>query len=221
MHKKMHLLFKRHLPQNPEPEARYIPLASPQPFISDALAVHHPTPNSLCSLNLPPPPPPLLSPTSENTPPKPRISSSTNPTAQATTRATFSRRSTNPRRRSEWATSPSPLRDTCKRMQCAQCNHRRWPEEYPVAPPTSTCTHGVCRCVYCLHESIRIAVARAGKTWREGGVVCPENGCGEVLGVQDVQRGVLLWRRRRRGGDEGRPEAEKVAWWLKGLGRGG
>lgn len=200
----MHLLPKRHRPPAPAIlESRHTPDA---PFLSDFLAVRHPTPQSLYNLNMHAHahahPAQLVTQNTghEPTPPELQVCHPFPP------------------RGNNRATQMQLRVTSCNRVQCARCSHRRWPCEYPDAPPTSTCTHGVCRCVYCLHEWIRIAVVRAGKPWKESGVVCPEEGCEEVLGVEDVKRGVLVWRRTtRRRDSQGRREVVNLTWWFEGL----
>lgn len=48
--------------------------------------------------------------------------------------------------------------------------------------------------------------------------MCPEDGCEEVLGVEDVQRGVLVWRKRSgQEGKQGEEKMEWIEWWLEGV----
>ncbi|KAF2852968.1 hypothetical protein T440DRAFT_391815 [Plenodomus tracheiphilus IPT5] len=168
--KKMHLPLKRqHTPIAPTPtQQRLAPAQNP-----DRLIVHHPTPKSIdqCSVSpsrCPQPPPPPTLPH--------KIKHHSTHTDTAITTST-----------------PHDPRTTCP-----QCKHRRHPVEYPTHPPTSRCAHGVQRCKYCTHEGIRRAVKQVGKGWRDVGVICFEKGCVAVMREGDVERGVLIWSKRKK-----------------------
>jgi hypothetical protein len=84
--------------------------------------------------------------------------------------------------------SPRSLR------KCASCLRTLHLFEYLEHLPTATCRHDNGICLYCLHESVRLAVISIGG-WDK--VECP--GCGERMREEEARRVVLLWEEDKGG----------------------